>query len=124
MVKLSTNSELLENVHNLGPDPGNSLMKNQKNVDQYPSVSRVKFEGLLFISFSQQYFHRFLQKMVYQAYKTASLTLYHVKQYEGLLFFSGTEDSISRYCNTGSCFKYMAGIYQNTMIGITQHDTA
>lgn len=80
MVKLSTNSELLENVHNLGPDPGNSLMKNQKNVDQYPSVSRVKFEGLLFMSFSQQYFNRFLQKMVYQAYKTASLTLYHVKQ--------------------------------------------
>lgn len=53
MVKLSTDSKLLENVHNLGPDLGNSFMKN-KNIDQYLPVSRVKFEGLLFISFSQQ----------------------------------------------------------------------
>lgn len=30
MVKLSTNSKLLENVHNLGPDPGNSLIKKDK----------------------------------------------------------------------------------------------
>lgn len=55
MVKLSTNSKLLENVHNLGPDPGNSFMKNkQKKIDQYLPISRVKFEGLLFISFPQQ----------------------------------------------------------------------
>lgn len=57
MVKLSTNSKLLENVHNLGPDPGNSLIKKRqkkKKVDQYLPISRVKFEGLLFISFPQQ----------------------------------------------------------------------